>query len=439
MGTGHLLFEICKGVSNKFHSCTETFIPIILQHLKENRDHQEVLFKVLTQTVEDALQGISQKEFTIFWLPILKFIEENLIENNGHNRSLEYVLRLSGQVIERQNGKFLTDPQHFSVLLVKVICRQTSEDVLEVCAQIGALLLLSSNILLSQEHAGIIIKALVSLPCPKILLNFVDNVIDYSQFDLHILPSFLNFVVESKFSDDAMHALSKICLVKSPLSKNGLRLFEWVKYPLNFGKGLSLVMEYVQNVLSSKIESQIENSEKLMCVLFCLPHIEKLDVEVCIQKIRAIICCLLEMLDSENFEEKTEERKILYNSNVKAGYARKILFILANAIECVVHISSCKKTKDICDIDKLLPVIVPLAADPNYLAALQLLDLYLTAYEHENGLNYAFLSLLDSYIRPNVSSPFHIVSNQNNIIFCLCEYCKLLKLISDFIHKVIGI
>ncbi|CAK1596413.1 unnamed protein product [Parnassius mnemosyne] len=424
VGTGHLIFEIYKGVANKFHSCAETFIPLLLQYFKENQFHQEILFKVLTQTIEDTLQTISPKEFPIFWTPVLKFLEDSLKEDNSDSRCLEYVLRLAGQVIEHQKGRFLSNPQQFSVLLVKVICEQSSEHVLEVCAQIGALLLLSSNILLTQEHAGIIIKALVPLPFPKILINFVENVIDYSQFDLHILPPFINFVVQSNFSDEAMKALSKICLTKSPLSKNGLKLFEWVKYPLNFGKGLPLVMKHVQNVLNDSIESQMENPDKLMSVLFCLPHIEKLDVELCVNKICDVIYRLLDILDSDSLEEKIDGNKLECDNSATAKHSRKVLFLLANTIECVIHISSCKMIKKICDIDKLLPVIVPLAANPNYLAALQLLDLYLTAYEQENGLTYAFLSLVDSYIRPNVSSPFHIVRLLTTHIYKLFENIK---------------
>lgn len=377
--------------------------------MKDNIQHQEILFKVLTQTIEDALHGISFKEFTIFWTPVMKFIDDNYNVDNNENRCLEFVLKLSGQVIEHQKGKFLSNPQQFAIILVKVICEQT-ERVLEVCAQIGALLLLSSSILLSQEHAGIIIKSLVPLPYPKILINFVENVVNYSQFDLHILPPFLNFIVQSNFSNEAMCTLSKICLAKSPLSKNGLKLFEWVKYPINFGKGLPLFMEYAQKVLENDIESHIGNSDELMSVLFSLPHIEKLNIEIFIKKISEVISRLFDILDSKHIEANKEEIKIQCDNSNTAKYSRKVLLILANAIECVIHISNCKMMKSICDIDKFLPVIVPFAANPNYLAALQLLDIYLTAYEQENGLTYGFLSLIDSYLRPNVSSPFHIVS-----------------------------
>ncbi|XP_045535556.1 small subunit processome component 20 homolog [Papilio machaon] len=426
-GTGHLIFEICKGVANKFHSCAEAFFPLLLQYLKDNIEHQETLFKVLTQTIEDALQGISFKEFSIFWTPVMKFIENNYKVDNNINRCLEFVLKLAGQVIEHQKGKFLLNPQQFAIVLVKVICEQTTERVLEVCAQIGALLLLSSNILLSQEHAGIIIKSLVPLPFPKVLINFVENVVDYSQFDLHILPPFLNFVVQSNFNNEAMCTLSKICLAKSPLSKNGLKLFEWVKYPINFGKALPLFMEHAQKVLENNIESHIENPDKLMSVLFCLPHIEKLNVEMCIKKISQVICCLLDILDNKNLEANKEKNKIQCDNNTTAKQSRKVLFILANAFESVIHISSCKMLKNICDIDRFLPVIVPFAADPNYLAALQILDLYLTAYEQENGLTYAFLSLIDSYLRPNVSSPFHIVRLLTTHIYKLFENIEEFK------------
>ncbi|XP_023944634.2 small subunit processome component 20 homolog [Bicyclus anynana] len=419
-GCGHLIFEIVRGVGNKFHSCIESFLPILLQHLVEKKEHQEIMFKVLTQTFEDCLQSISAKEFHIFWTSIHKFTED-ILKGEENETGLEYVLRLAGQVIEHQHGKYLTNPPQFALLLVKIICEQSSETILEVCSQIGALMLLSNNISLSQEHAGVIVKVLLPLPFPNILINFVQNVIHYSQFDMHILPAFIKFVVQSNFDSDAMSTLSKICLTKSPLSKSGLKLFEWVKYPIDFGTGLTFLMEHVENVLNSSLEDIEEDPLKLMNLLFCLPHIEKLDVDFCIKKLSGLISKFLQVLSSYCLEEQVNENKLQCDVTPLSKCARKIIFLMASTLECAIHISSCKKLKDICDIETLLPIILPCAADPNYIVALNLLDLYLTAYEHENGLSYAFLSLVDSYLRPNVSSPFHIVRLLTTHIYKLFE------------------
>ncbi|CAH2234809.1 jg13226 [Pararge aegeria aegeria] len=419
-GCGHLIFEIVRGVSNKFHSCIESFLPVLLQHLKERKEHQQILFKVLTQTTEDCLQSISSKEFNIFWTSIQNFTEDILKEDES-NAGLEYILRLAGQVIEHQHGKYLTNPQQFALLLVKIICEQSSETVLEVCSQIGALMLLSNNITLSQEHAGIIVKVLLPLPYPNILIGFVQNVIHYSQFDMHILPAFIKFVIQSKFDSDAMTTLSKICLTKSPLSKSGLKLFEWVKYPIDFGIGLPKLMEYVENILNGDLECIVENPTNLMNLLFCLPHIEKLNVDFCIKKLSELVSKFLKVLTSYYLEGQVNENKLHCDVTPLSKCARKVIFLLANILECAIHISSCKRLKDICEIEILLPIMLPCAANPNYLVALNLLDLYLTAYEHENGLTYPFLSLVDSYLRPNVSSPFHIVRLLTTHIYKLFE------------------
>lgn len=398
-----------RGVSGKFHSCVETFLPLLLQVLKDHKIHQEILFKVLTQTAEDSLQTIAPKEYTILWNCIQEVVEK-ILKDEVENKGLEYILRLAGQVIQHEKGKYLTNPPQFVLLLVKVICEQTAESVVEVCSQIGALLLLSPNISLAQEHAGIIIKVLLPLPYEKILINFVQNVIDYSQFDMHILPPFIKFVIQSNFDKEAMKTLTKICLAKSPLSKNGMRLFEWVKYPINFGTNLPLFMEHFNNSLNDEIGNIVENPSKLMNMLFCMPHIEKIDVDYCIKSLNQLITKLLDLLTSYNLESQLRENKLYYDTTVLSKRARKVLFIMANVLESAIHISSCTKLKEICDVDVLLPVVLPCAADPNYLAALHLLDLYLTAYEQDNGLTYPFLSLVDSYLKSNISSPFHIVS-----------------------------
>lgn len=331
-------------------------------------------------------------------------------EDDEKSKGLEYILRLAGQVIEHQQGKYLTNPPQFVLLLIKVICEQSSETVLEVCAQIGVVLLLSPNVSLSQEHAGIIVKVLLPLPFPNILINFVQNVIEYSQFDMHILPPFIKFVIQSNFDNEAMGTLTKICLKKSPLSMNGIKLFEWVKYPLDLGKNLPNFMDHFKNILSENIEKYVENPVKLTNVLFCLPHVEKIDVNYCVKMLGQLISKLLDILKSYNLENQPKENKFHCDTTALSRCARKVLFMLSLAFESAIHISSCKQLKEICDIDTLLPVILPCAADPNYVCSLHLLDLYLTAYEHEHGLSYPYLSLIDSYLKTNVSSPFHVVS-----------------------------
>lgn len=412
-----------RGVNGKFHSCVESFLPVLLQHLKDNKIHQEILFKVLTQATEDSLQTISPKEYTVFWNCIQTVVEE-ILKNEVENKALEYILRLAGQVIQHDKGKYLINPPQFVLLIVNVICEQFAESVLEICSQIGALLLLSPNISLSQEHAGIIIKVLLlPLPYGKILINFVENVIDYSQFDIHILPPFIKFVIQSNFNKEAMKTLTKICLAKSPLSRNGIRLFEWVKYPIDFGKNLPVFMEHFKNTLNREIDKILEDPTELMNMLFCLSHIEKIDVDYCIQSLNQLITKLLNILTSYNLESRLQENKFQCDVTTSSKCARKVLFILANALESAIHISSCRKMRNICDIDTLLPTILPCASDNNYLAALHILDLYLTAYEQENGLTYPILSLVDSYLKSNISSPFHIVC-----IKILFNYCILISL-----------
>lgn len=431
IGCGHLIFEIIRGVTGKFHSCIETFFPLLLQHLKENKDHQEILFKVLIQTIEDSLQTISPKEYTIFWNSILKFTEEILKDNDEDSKGLEYILKLAGQVIEHQNGKYLTNPPQFVLLLIKVICEQSSESVLEVCSQIGAVLLLSPNVSLSQEHAGVIVKVLLPLPFPNILINFVQNVIDYSQFDMHILPPFINFIIQSGFDNEALCALTRICLRKSPLSKNGIKLFEWVKYPVDFGRYLPSFMEHFNTVINDDIENIVENPTRLMNVLFCLPHVANIDVKYCISALHFLISKLLNVLTSYNLENQTEHNKFHCDTTVLSKCARQVLFLLSSAMESAIHISSCKNLNEICDIEKLLPQMLPCAADPNYLCALHLIDLYLTAYEHENKLSYPHLLLVDSYLKSNVSSPFHVVRLLTTHIYKLFENVEGLNKTDD--------
>lgn len=426
-GCGHLLFEILKGVSGKFHSCVETYLPIILQTLKENTEYQSLLFQVLTQTFTDSLQCMIPQEFTLFWNCVLKYIEE-ILSDNEDNKGLEYILRLAGQVVEHHNGKYLTNPPEFILLLIKIICEQSKEEVLSVCAQIGALLLLSSYVSLSQEHAGLMVKVVLTLPYPNILISFVQNVIEYSQFELQILPQFLNFVIHSKFDTEAVYTLTKICIAKSPLCKSGIKLFDWVKYPLNFGSGLPHFMTYFNDCVNIDDVNEIIN-EPTKCIqaLICLPHVEKFDVDNCIQVLSKFIKNLTVKLSTYNIESQAGYNSLHTAATPTSSIIRQILFLLGLAIETAIHVSGCKRLKEISDIEQLLPILLPCAADPNYVSALQIVDLFLTAYEIENGLSYGLLLLVDSYLKDNIRSPFHTVRLLTTHTYKLFENVPQLK------------
>ncbi len=66
-GVGQLLFEMCRGVSNQLHSCTDSVLPLLLSKLGP----EETVFEALSKMMQ-LMGEHTRKEFAgPLWKPLL--------------------------------------------------------------------------------------------------------------------------------------------------------------------------------------------------------------------------------------------------------------------------------------------------------------------------------------------------------------------------------
>ena len=71
-GVGQLLFEVCKGVTNQFHSCTEKLFPLLLSQLgSPHYSSSSGVFQTLTKLVQLMAEHMRAQFSTPVWTPLL--------------------------------------------------------------------------------------------------------------------------------------------------------------------------------------------------------------------------------------------------------------------------------------------------------------------------------------------------------------------------------
>ena len=78
-GVGHLMFEICRGVSQQFHSCTTSFLPLLLTKLGHGGEFTRELtalcdhppFRAMRKMIELMAEYTKREFCEPVWGPLL--------------------------------------------------------------------------------------------------------------------------------------------------------------------------------------------------------------------------------------------------------------------------------------------------------------------------------------------------------------------------------
>lgn len=404
-----------RGIQGAFHSCTTTFLPFLINSLSDDKLPTSLLFKVLVQTVTDVLSCIHYTKNEVFWSTMLESID-SYIKIQDKFIGLEYVLKLIGQAVEYKQGKFLTQAHLLIGRLIKVINGPFSESVLMIVSQICVLILTSENITLSQESSSLITLNMLSIENPDILLNFVENSISYTQFEILILPKFLKYCEKTILNNKCLKILMEICFKKAPLSISGLQLNKWRRYPIDL-KNDDIYKKVLELLSVNKLEDIYNNFDNIMCILICLPHMGYFVKEIknsCKTIIKMVLNHLKPNPDAMEVDDEV---------NTTVSDIRRHLFILGMTLECAVHIVS-DDVKDYLDINELVDIILPFCNSLEYVEALNVLDLALTASSIDlNTIDLNMFNKLHYVLVKNLSAPCHKV----NICFRISKDNRLYK------------
>lgn len=384
-GCGQLLFEIIRGVNGQFHSCAESYLRIYFETLANVKPKQiDILYNVLNEMVSTMLQNIAPMNMQIFWDAIYHTINQFEMDANKMDLPLHRLLLLVGLALETRDGKYLTNSNHFVTALLKVIeAEHISNDCLQTVSELVAALLLSKSVIIAQLDASRVSKRILKIPAPEIFESFVWNCVDYSQFELLILPEFLRYLNSKYFSVNSLELLAKIILKKSPLTGDGIALNSRNGYPIAIGRSMECFKKIEEKLTKAKeTEAFLTEPKEFLLTLIVYTNTIGADKTIALNKINALIRICLDALQPHDLETCAEpEADVIRTKN------KRIIFILSVMLEHQIQLKkqllkTGKKVQinDEVKLKELVLKLLPFGRCENYryIHGLRVLDLLIT-------------------------------------------------------------
>lgn len=407
-GCGRLLYEMMRGVSGQLHSCTVDVLTVLLQSLRK-RDlfDVELLHEVLSEMVLNLLHSTNATSMPVFWEVAHRVLNAELDAadaavstaattddeptSSDSDVTVRRLLQLMGQAVEFRHGKMVSgDTTVLIGSLMRVIDTEaaTSEDTLQCAGELVAACLLCHNLTITQLDASRVCRKVLAVASRPVFEAFVWNVRKYAQFELLVLPAFVQYYEQNCSDAEVQQLLCRLVAEKSPPSVDGLRLDAWQPYALRFRH--SATMEQLErNIARGNAEVA---PETLLMALQLWPHVLGADVD----RLRANVCALIERTCSGVQEPEVPEH---HCAN------KRQLFVLASLVEAVVHV----KRAEWLPLDRLVSTLLPLCRTTGLrAAALSTLDQVIVSAADQH-ITYALFERIHADIACNLASEFHRV------------------------------
>ncbi|OXB65172.1 hypothetical protein ASZ78_005288 [Callipepla squamata] len=381
-GVGRLLFEMCKGVRNMFHSCTETSLKLILVKLGPVTEEETELpwIKVgeaFEQMIRTAAVHIHREHFDI----VFKCLEESLLNLQSKitkanccmaSEQMERVLQAYLILTEHANGSKISQPEEVCQVLMKML---QTPDLLSSCCKtllntISSLLLAESVLLPDSLTKEAIEKVLGSGFEMCFLLDFSEAMFTMKQFERHFLPCFLKYI-EHCFSgtdalqkDQATAILAKLILVKAEPPTIGSMAFE--KYPLVFTESSSISTVYFTSL--SKVAL-----------------LRPMNKEMILPSVTSFIDSLFTAID-------------------KGSFWKGSLFVACQAVSTLLSLTESSEILHLLPVERVKNLVTTFPSDPSVLL---LADLYYTRLALcgcQEPLSQGNLMDLFEKLQPNIST-----------------------------------
>nr|XP_048274589.1 small subunit processome component 20 homolog [Myodes glareolus] len=387
-GVGQLLFEMCKGVRNMFHSCTGQALKLILQKLGPVTETEAQLPWILVgETLRNMARStvgyIYKEHFGVFFDCLQesllelhnKMTETNCCENSEQiSRLLETFLIL----VKHGSGSKITRPADVCRVLCEALqtaslstsCRKTLLDV------VSALLLAESVSLPETLIKDTIEKVFESKFERRLILDFSEGMFAMKQFEQLFLPSFLCYIEtcflmdDSVVSDEALAILAKLILNKAAPPTAGSMAIE--KYPLNFSQqavGSYLkqrktdskrrreqlpVLDHLLSIVQLPPSNDARYLSQSWAALVVLPHIRPLEKE----KVLALLSCFIESL---------------FVAVDKGSFGKGRLFVLCQAVHTLLGLEESSELLHLVPVERVKTLVLTFPTEPSVLL---LADLY---------------------------------------------------------------
>uniref|UniRef100_A0A4W5L4R2 UTP20 small subunit processome component n=1 Tax=Hucho hucho TaxID=62062 RepID=A0A4W5L4R2_9TELE len=407
-GVGQLLFEMCKGVRNMFHSCAGTALPIALRKLGPSADQEvslpwDAVRDALDQMAQASANHVEKEHFLVLWesLQALRNLNKTDVDEEGQaSEHLERLLFILHTLVGHRDGAKITKPDAVCQLLQTPALPGPS---CRLVLQIVSSLLLGENVSLPNTLTQDTVKKVFSSGMDQdLILEFTKEMFTMKRFEQFFLPNLLQYLeglfssLDSVSRHSALEVLVSLILVKAPPPTDGSMAFE--TYPLVFtgktpdkepGDGTEKVSvpELILSLISLPQDPNqtVTDLSLPWAALVLLPHLRPLAAGCVIPSLTAILNHLLLNVESEALG--------------KGG-----LFVARQALSSLLSLTGSAEVLSLVPVERVKPIIQKFPTD---MSALLLGDLYYTRLS-VNGcsehLSHSALLDLHQMLHVNLSS-----------------------------------
>uniref|UniRef100_A0A8C7G8H9 UTP20 small subunit processome component n=1 Tax=Oncorhynchus kisutch TaxID=8019 RepID=A0A8C7G8H9_ONCKI len=408
-GVGQLLFEMCKGVRNMFHSCAGTALPIALRKLGPSADQEvslpwDAVREALDQMAQAAANHVEKEHFLVLWesLQVTEHFYLTDVDEEGQaSDHLERLLFILHTLVGHRNGAKITKPDVAVHELLQAPALQGP--CCRLVLQIISSLLLGENVSLPNTLTQDTVKKVFSSGMDQdLILEFTKEMFTMKRFEQFFLPSLLQYLegffssLDSVSRHSAMEVLVSLILAKAPPPTDGSMAFE--TYPLVFtgktpgkepGDGTEKVSvpELILSLISLPQDPNqaITDLSLPWAALVLLPHLRPLAAGCVVPSLTALLNRLLLNVEREALG--------------KGG-----LFVARQALSSLLSLNGSAEVLSLVPVERVKPIIQKFPTD---MSALLLGDLYYTRLS-VNGcsehLSHGALLDLHQMLHVNLSS-----------------------------------
>ncbi|XP_031318808.2 small subunit processome component 20 homolog [Camelus dromedarius] len=386
-GVGQLLFEMCKGVRNMFHSCTEKAVKLILQKLGPVTETEAQLPWILVggtlkNMVKSTAIYICKEHFGIFFECLQDSILDlhKKVTKTNCGESSEQIKRLLETyliLVKHGNGSKITKPidvckvlsQTLQIAHLSTSCRETLLDVISA-------LILGENVSLPETLIKETIEKIFESRFERhLILDFSEVMFAMKQFEQLFLPSFLLYIEDCFLIDDAavedgaLAILAKLILNKAAPPTAGCMAIE--KYPLLFsrhtvgscvrqktrskgGKEQISVLDHLLSIIQLLPDKDTTYLSRSWAALVVLPHIRPLEKE----KVIPLVTCFIESL---------------FRTVDRGSFGKGSLFVLCQAINTLLSLEESSELLHLVPVERVKNLVSMFPLEPSVLL---LADLY---------------------------------------------------------------
>lgn len=411
---GRLLYEVVKGANQGMHSCAEGFLVNWLKALVNASIDRDLLFHVLQEFTKHLMQNIYPQNLDIFWKVSFDVLLELSDAAATNDTAIRNILNLLEQAIKFRNGKCLCRLNEVIEQLLTLCDKDISSDTMLQVARIVSALLISPNLTVTQLDASRLTKKILSSSEKNIFEHFVWALVNWSQFEVLILPEFLKYF-ENHFANESssFELMTKIILEKSPLCHDGINLDDWKIYRIYFK-----CEETVRRI--ETIINQADQSENYIMSLILYPHITGKNVTEPANRLK------------ERVQQLLKEIPDYGASGVAPATLRKTFYELSTIIETIIHINQAESM----DLLEVITKLLPYANDDKFTQTLQMLD-QLFHIQPQEKLNFTLFQTVHYKLEQNLSSQSHEVRLLTAHIFQYFSKLPELQQPKESIYEII--